>query len=134
MRKLLYLFCFGIGFFCTSIEAQNKDQSANKRQIFSENERTNLQVWYDDQVKRMNFSETETEEYYSVIFSYIAKISRLDDADKDYSDEEFNAELDKLLMSQDAVLKEMLTPEQYVIHCEIYNEFIEIAKRRWVKK
>ena len=91
----------------------------------------NLQLWFRDEVKRMNLNEEEMSQYSSIIVYYVAKIARLDDKDKDYSEERFKKELNSLLAKQDIELEDLLTPEQFDIHKEIYGEFLRSAYRRW---
>jgi hypothetical protein len=79
----------------------------------------------------MNLNEEEMSQYSSIIVYYVAKISRLDDKDKGYSEERFKKELNSLLAKQDKELEDLLTPEQFEIHKEIYGEFLRSAYRRW---
>jgi hypothetical protein len=51
--------------------------------------------------------------------------------DKEYSEERFKKELNSLLAKQDKELEDLLTPEQFEIHKEIYGEFLRSAYRRW---
>ncbi len=102
-----------------------------KVQIFTHEERDNLQLWYHDQVKRMDLSEEKDSQYMSILTYYIAKITRLDDKDQDFSKEEFRAKLHEYLDKQDMDLREILTEEQFSIHKEIYGEFLRSAYRRW---
>ena len=79
----------------------------------------------------MDFTEEELDQYYAVIFYYVAKISRLDDLDKGYTKEEFKVELNKLLVKQEVDLREMLTEERYNLHATIYATFLNSAYKRW---
>ena len=102
-----------------------------KVKIFTHEERDNLQLWYNEELKRMGLSEEKESQYNSILFYYIAKITRLDDKDQDYTPEEFKTKLNAYLAKQDADLREILTDEQFAIHQEIYGEFLRSAYRRW---
>jgi hypothetical protein len=115
----------------TNIQAQELSKEERKVEIFSSEEKDNLQLWFQDEVKRMNLNEEEMSQYSSIIVYYVAKIARLDDKDKDYSEEQFKKELNSLLAKQDKELEDLLTPEQFDIHTEIYGEFLRSAYRRW---
>ena len=115
----------------TNIQAQELSKEERKVEIFSSEEKDNLQLWFRDEVKRMNLSEEEMSQYSSIIVYYVAKIARLDDKDKDYSEEQFKKELNSLLARQDKELEDLLTAEQFEIHEEIYGEFLRSAYRRW---
>ena len=111
--------------------AQNTVEEDNKVQIFTYEEKANLQLWYNEELQRMGFSPEELSQYYSIVFYHVAKIARLDDKDQDFTEDEFKAELNKQLAKQDADLREILTEEQMEIHHEIYGEFLRSAYKRW---
>ncbi len=117
--------------FCTSSYIQAQESNSDKVEIFSSEEKDNLQIWFHEEVKKMNLSEEEMSQYTSVITYYIAKISRLDDKDKGFSKERFTKELNTLLDKQNKDLEDLLTPEQLQIHHEIYSEFLRSAYKRW---
>jgi hypothetical protein len=102
-----------------------------KVKLFTHEERDNLQLWYNEELKRMGLSEEKESQYNSILFYYIAKITRLDDKDQDYTPEEFKAKLNEYLVKQDADLREILTDAQFDIHKEIYGEFLRSAYKRW---
>lgn len=128
LRNILFI-TSSLLFF--NLTAQELSKEERKVEIFSSEEKDNLQLWFQDEAKRMDLNEEEMSQYSSIIVYYVAKIARLDDKDKDYSPERFKKELNSLLAKQDEELKELLTPEQFEIHKEIYGEFLRSAYRRW---
>ncbi len=131
MKANYYLFLLIIlGFFFSSV-VNAQEVNPDKVEIFSSEEKDNLQIWFHEEVEKMNLTEEEMSQYSSIITYYISKISRLDDKDKGYSEERFKKELNSLLKKQDKELEELLNPEQYKIHQEIYGEFLRSAYRRW---
>ena len=110
---------------------QQETKEDVKVKIFTHEERDNLQLWYHQELRRMGLSEEKESQYNSILFYYIAKISRLDDKDQDFSKEEFKARLNEYLDKQDKDLREILTDEQFAVHKEIYGEFLRSAYRRW---
>ena len=111
--------------------SQESREEDPKVQIFTHEEKANLQIWFNEERKRMQLSEEQESEYNSILGYYIAKISRLDDKDQDLTEAEFKAKLNEYLSRQEAEMKEMLTPQQFTIHQEIYGEFLRSAYRRW---
>jgi hypothetical protein len=110
---------------------QQESKEDMKVKIFTHEERDNLQLWYHEELKRMGLSEEKESEYNSILFYYIAKISRLDDKDQDLTKAEFKERLNGYLKKQDEDLQEILTDAQFAIHKEIYGEFLRSAYRRW---
>ncbi len=127
-----YLSLIAIALFtATMVNAQDTVEEDNKVQIFTYEEKANLQLWYNEELQRMGFSPEELSQYYSIVFYHVAKIARLDDKDQDFTEDEFKAELNKQLAKQDADLREILTEEQMEIHHELYGEFLRSAYKRW---
>ena len=131
MTRIKLVLCITGLLIFSNIKAQELSKEERKVQIFSSEEKDNLQLWFHDEVKRMDLNEEEMSQYSSIIVYYIAKISRLDDMDKEYSEERFKKELNSLLAKQDKELEDLLTPEQFEIHKEIYGEFLRSAYKRW---
>lgn len=128
LKSILFVL-FSMIYF--NLNAQELSKEERKVEIFSSEEKDNLQRWFHDEVKRMGLNEEEMSQYSSIIVYYVAKIARLDDKDKDFSEEQFKKELNGLLVRQDKELEDLLTPEQFDIHKEIYGEFLRSAYRRW---
>ena len=118
-------------FTISPLQAQEMTKEERKVQIFTYEEKANLQNWYNEELKQMELSEEAAAQYSSIIVYYVAKIARLDDKDQEFTKEEFKVELNKLLAKQDTELQEILSPEQFAIHKEIYGEFIRSASKRW---
>ena len=131
MRYFKYLILLMSLLAFTNINSQEFDKTTRKVEIFTHQERDYLQMWFHNEVNAMKFTEEELDEYYAVIFYYISKISRLDDLDKGYTQEEFKKELNKYLTFQDKELKGMLSKEQFELHNKIYGEFLKSAYKRW---
>lgn len=118
-------------FTFSNLQSQELSKEDRKVKIFTNEEKDNLQIWFQKEVDKMEFSEEQKDDYYSVIFYYVSKIARLDDKDKTYTQEEFKQELNRLIEKQNIELKEMLTPERFELHLEIYGEFLRSAYKRW---
>ena len=131
MTYLKYVLALTIIFSCFSVQSQEYDKKTRAVKIFTPEEKDNLQVWFHDEIKNMNFTEEEKDEYISVMTYYIVKIARLDDKDKDFTKEEFKKELNILVNKQNAELLEILTNEQYAMHTDIYGQFLKAAYNRW---
>ncbi len=131
MKLTYFLLILSLVFALPNLNAQEYTKAERKVQIFTPDEKDNLQMWFHREIYKMEFTEEELDEYYAVIFYYVSKISRLDDLDKGYTEEEFKVELNKYLKKQETDLKEMLTEKRYNIHTEIYNVFLKSAYKRW---
>ena len=131
MTIFKYLLLFTFVFTFVNVQSQIMTKKERAVVIFTPEEKDNLQMWYREEVIKMEFNEEELDEYTGVIFYYIVRIARLDDLDKGYTKEEFIQELNKLLEKQKTELQEMLTEERFIIHTEIYGVFLRAAYNRW---
>ena len=118
---------------CVSYQGNSQEISSEDRkvEIFTYEEKANLQNWFVEEIKRMEFDQETEAQYSSIITYYIARIARLDDKDQDYTAEEFKQKLNEYLAKQDADLKDILSAKQFAIHKEIYGEFLRSAYKRW---
>ena len=133
--KNLYQITFIFLVFCSSITAQEltekqKEYEKNKVQMFTVEERDNLQGWLQEEFSQMNLSEEKQEEYTTVLLSYVGKIQRLDDKDSGNSKEEVIEKIDKLMAKQDKDLQKILSPEEFAMHTKIYDRLLLSVKNR----
>lgn len=118
-----------------SQQTTNKQKESEQRKvnIFTSEEKDNLQVFYTQQVDKMKLSEDKREAYYNILLFHTHQMSRLDDKDKDYTDAEIT---EKFNSSQDRMnekMKLLLTPEQYVMHLEAFSKIIYSVNRKRIK-
>lgn len=142
MKTNKTIFTILLLFVIFSLNAQhlNKEQKAklieeqkDKIEIFTQEEKNNLDRWFTEEVDKMNLSKTKYDDYYNIIFSYTFKMSRLDDKDLDYTKEMIDRDFEILLKKQDKKIKAILTDKEYKIHSEFYTKLIKNAKKR-IKK
>ncbi len=116
--------------FSQKMSQKQKEREQNKVNIHTSKENDNLQRFYAEEVDKMRLSDEKREEYYNILLSHTYDMSRLDDKDKDYTEteitEKFNAVIDKMNIK----MKELLTPEQYVMHLETFSKIIYSVNRK----
>ncbi len=116
--------------FSQKMSQKQKEREQNKVNIHTSKENDNLQRFYAEEVDKMGLSDEKREEYYNILLSHTYDMSRLDDKDKDYTEteitEKFNAVIDKMNIK----MKELLTPEQYVMHLETFSKIIYSVNRK----
>ena len=120
---------------CLSMKGQEmtqkqKEYEENKVEIFTLEERDNIQMWVQEEVEKMGLSEEEINEYNNILLYYLGKLRRFDDKDKGNSKEEVLKKMDQLIIKQNADIKEILSEEQYEMHLEFYDKMILMMKNR----
>lgn len=135
-----FVFCSFVVLFSCSLSAQTltakqKEREKNKVEIYSAEERDNLQRYYHEEVKKMNLSEKEESNYYETLVSYTYDMARLNDKDKGLNSEEIKTKLDGLVTKMNSEMKSILSTEQYIIHLETFNKVLTSIyhKQNWDK-
>lgn len=121
--------------FCTSITAQEltekqKEYQENKVQIFTLEERNNIQNWIQKEFAQMSLSEETENQYTTILLSYMGKIQRLDDKDMGNSKEDIIQKMDEMIVNQDKELEKILSPEEFAMHVKIYDQLLLSVKNR----
>ncbi len=124
-----------ISSFSQQLSEKQKERENNKVKIHNSEENDNLQGFYHEEVSKMKLSESKEETYYEVLLSHTFDMSRLDDKDKDYTKEEIRNKFNGLVNKMNAKMKELLTPEQYIIHLETFSKIVYSVNRKnnWSK-
>ncbi|MDN3642989.1 hypothetical protein QWY87_09775 [Lutimonas halocynthiae] len=120
---------------CSSLTAQEltekqKEYQENKVQIFTVEERNNLQNWIQEEFSQMNLSEEKEAQYNTILLSYMGKIQRLDDKDMGNSKEDIIQKMDEMIVNQDKELEKILSPEEFAMHVKIYDQLLLSVKNR----
>ena len=121
--------------FCTSITAQEltekqKEYQENKVEIFTVEERNNIQNWIQEEFSQMNLSPEKENQYSTILLSYMGKIQRLDDKDMGNSKEDIVQKMDEMIVNQDKELEKILSPEEFAMHVKIYDQLLLSVKNR----
>ena len=131
---ILIAFLFSnLGINAQKLSQKEQERENNEVEIFTSNERDNLQMWFYNEVNKMNLTEDNREEYYSIVLYYNIKMKRLDDKDSGNTNEEIVQKQDELLKKQNAEIKKILTKEQYELHIKNYDELMRSVRNRMAK-
>ena len=101
---------------------EQRRQAAKVDTVYTVEERSNMGGWLNERVDEMNLTEDVREEYDAIVFSRIFEMSRLNDKDKNYTDEEIQVKFDEIVDNMNADVKNILTTEQYINHLENFAE------------
>lgn len=133
MKKLLFALAFltiSISSFSQELSEKQKERENNKVKIFTSEERDNLQRFYHEEVNKMGLTDKEKEEYYEVLLYHTYEMARLNDKDKDLTEDEITKKFNELTDTLNGKMKAMLKPEQYIMHLETFNKVLYSVKRR----
>jgi hypothetical protein len=89
--------------------------------LFSDDEFSNLHIWFYNEVQKMNLSENADNEYSSILNMHVGKMSRLDDKDRGNSNEEIIQKYNEIFDKLNVYIKPVLNQNQFIQHLEIMN-------------
>ena len=134
--KLLLMTClltFSIG-HAQELTQKQKEREEVKVKLFTIEEFSNLQVWFEEQVKEMNLTEDEDATYRSILNLYLGKMARLDDKDSGLSKEEMIKEMRILILKLNGGVEPFLFEVQYKKHLNIMEVFEKIVTEKLLKE
>lgn len=135
MKKsgFLFIVIFALSFSnmnAQTLKEKEQERQNNKVKLFSDAEFANLNLWFIEEVQKMNMSEKVEMEYSSILNMRLNKMSRLDDKDKGFSKEEMITKFNEELTNLNADVKPILDDRQYGQHLEI----MEVASKAIIDK
>lgn len=125
LLNVLFLIVFGT---IMSYGQNGKSQKQIRREaakvdtVYTVEERARMGSWLYDRVNEMGLSDDVREEYDAIVFSKIYDMTRLNDKDKNYSNEEIQNKFDEIVDKMNMEVKAILTTEQYINHLENFAE------------
>jgi hypothetical protein len=119
--------------------AAQSDQKRQERQerrvdtLFSMEERNSLQLWFQDNVKKMNLDEDTRDLYASIVNTHMYKISRTNDKDSELTVDERKEEIDNIVSAMNSKVKPLLSEESYNRHVSVFTDLKKILynKEGW---
>ena len=132
--KLIFVSIFVLTFNTVFGQSQKElEREKNKVDILTVEERANLQLQFYERTKAMNLTEDVEEEYYRYLLHYVYDMQRLNDKDKDFTDDEMKSELSKLVTKMNSRIEPILTEDQFKLHKKNWNDIMKVVyfKNKW---
>lgn len=135
IKLLLTVMCVVsfLGVNAQKLTPKQIEREKNKVEIYTSEERDNLQMAFYMHIKEMNLSEKNEEEYYAVFGYYYMKMRRLNDKDKGLSQEEIKEQFQELLGKMNKEIVVVLNDEQKALHHEYIDRFVYSVERKMEK-
>ena len=80
-----------------NLTAKQQLRENNEVELFTEKEKDEIQLWFNQEIESMNLDEQTLSAYESNLLVYTSKMMRLDDKDNDYTIEEIKSQLDNIV-------------------------------------
>ena len=136
MKTIKQISVLAIMLLCITATAQRNKELEKKiieRKIdttYSTDEAANMYFQFYQSMQKMNLSDEIENEYTNILFSSVAKMGRLDDKDKNYTEAERKVKFLKMVDTMNTDIKAILTEEQYKLHKENFNRVLKSVFRR----
>ena len=99
-----------------NLTAKQQLRENNEVELFTEKEKVEIQLWFNQEIESMNLDEQTRSAYESNLLVYTSKMMRLDDKDNDYTSEEIKNKFDDIVEELNKKMVKLLKNEQYEIH------------------
>ena len=109
--------------------------ATTQKRLFTPKDKDFLQLWYFDQVLKMQLKETQRDDYLGLLTYYTYKMGRLSLPKYKFTDVEMKVRFDELVVGLNDEMKDYLSPENFAIHVESFSkiESLIYKKRGWEK-
>lgn len=114
----------------TLTPAQQKIE-ANKVDIFTSEEKDNMQMWFATETAKMNLTEDVEQQYLDIILHHVVKVKTIDDKDSHLTKAEQRVAFDKQVRAVNDECKVILTEEQYAMHLKNWGTLAKAAEKRF---
>jgi hypothetical protein len=134
--KLSVVFLFLIS--CCFSNAQklsesDKEKEKDRVRAFTFKEFDSIQLRFNKGLKDMKLTDDEEEEYLNIISSCVAKLGRLDDLDKNYTNTEMSEKFYEYVNKLDNKVKSVLTKKQYDTHVKNFGAIKKSIEKKILK-
>ena len=120
--QLILLFILSLSVsnvFGQGLTEKQKEKEKVKVELFSSEEKDNLQYWFQDEIKKFGFTEEQQSNYQNTLLMYSGKMMRLDDMDQGLSKDEILQKLNELSQRFNLDVKDQLSDSQFQMHKEL---------------
>ena len=122
--QLILLFILSLSVsnvFGQGLTEKQKEKEKVKVELFSSEEKDNLQYWFQDEIKKFGFTEEQQSNYQNTLLMYSGKMMRLDDMDQGLSKDEILQKLNELSQRFNLDVKDQLSDSQFQMHKELMD-------------
>ena len=136
--KPTYLLLLGalLSFCPQDIQAQEAEEVDPIHQpIFTDKDKDFLQMWYYEQILKMDLDEDGRDNYRTLLTYYTYRMGKLPLPKYEYSDAEQKKRFDALVVKCNEEMKELLTEANYAIHLKSFTTIVEkvYKAKEWAK-
>lgn len=110
-------------------------ESTENEQLFTDKDKDFFQLWYYDQVLKMQLDEEARGDYLALLQYYTFKMTRLGLAKYNYTDAEQKMKFDQLVKKMNAEMMDYLSNANYMIHKQSFTKIEDAVykKKNWKK-
>lgn len=99
-----------------TLSQKEQQREDNEIALLTEEERSEIQLWFYQEVQKMSMDKETLNDYESNLLVYTSRMMRLNDKDQDYTHNEIINKFDTILDNLNDKMKDILSKEQYEIH------------------
>ena len=115
------------------LSAKAQERENNEIELLTEKEKREIQLWFYQEIQKMNMNEETLSEYESNLLVYTSKMMRLNDKDQDYTYDEIIEKLDILVIKLNNTMSKILSAENCKTHNRNTSGLIHYIKLKMEK-
>jgi len=120
-------FIFANSISAQSLSTKQKEREKNKVEIYSSEERDSIQMRFHEETKKLGLKKDVQDKYDAIISDAVFDMRRLNDKDKDYSDEKILKKLNLIVEKTNKKVEHLLTETQFHSHKENFKKIVNDA-------
>jgi len=120
-------FIFANSISAQSLSTKQKEREKNKVEIYSSEERDSIQMRFHEETKKLGLKKDVQDKYDAIISDAVFDMRRLNDKDKDYSDEKILKKLNLIVEKTNKKVEPLLTETQFQSHKENFKKIVNDA-------
>lgn len=111
-----------------TLSPRAQERENNEVEILTMEERSEIQIWFNQEVEKMKLNQDTREAYEAFYLLYTSKMMRLDDKDQDYTKEEIMKEMETLIAKMNKRMRDILPDKAFDMHIENTNTLFGYVK------
>ena len=138
-RFFILIFVLTLGFNSYAQRNKELEKEIIERKVdttFTVEETTENFLLFHNNMKLMKMDEELENKYANIVLNTAARMRRLDDKDKNYTNDERRVLFEGMLANLNNELKEILSEEQFALHQKNFNVILErfYKKAHWNRR
>ena len=116
--------------FSQTLTPKQIERQKSEVKILTDNERNDLQIWFHQELNKLNLSDSVEREYDGILSLYTYKMKRLDDKDQDFTSEQIQEQFHYYITTLNQKVSDLLPQDKYEMHLDIMQKLLNYVSSK----